>query len=115
MADQRGVQIRRYDIIYQVTEELRAALEGMLKPEKREAELGRALVQRTFQISRLGTIAGCRVLAGTIERDARVRVIRENRVIGGLSAGIAQTRERRREGNPRRPRMRHETSRIQRP
>ena len=82
LADQRGVQIRRYDIIYQVTEELRAALEGMLKPEKREAELGRALVQRTFQISRLGTIAGCRVLAGTIERDARVRVIRENRVIG---------------------------------
>ena len=76
------MQIRRYDIIYQVTDDLKAALEGMLKPEKREAELGRALVQRTFQISRLGTIAGCRVLAGTIERDARVRVIRENRVIG---------------------------------
>ena len=82
LAEQRGVQIRRYDIIYQVTDDLRAALEGMLKPEKREAELGRALVQRTFQISRLGTIAGCRVLAGTIERDARVRVIRESRVIG---------------------------------
>ena len=82
LAEQRGVQIRRYDIIYQITDDLRAALEGMLKPEKRESELGRALVQRTFQISRLGTIAGCRVLAGTIERDARVRVIRESRVIG---------------------------------
>jgi translation initiation factor IF-2 len=82
LAEQRGVQIRRYDIIYQITDDLRAALEGMLKPEKREAELGRALVQRTFQISRLGTIAGCRVLAGTIERDARVRVIRESRIIG---------------------------------
>jgi translation initiation factor IF-2 len=82
LAERCGVQIRRYDIIYQVTDDLRAALEGMLKPEKRETELGRALVQRTFQISRLGTIAGCRVLAGTIERDARVRVIRESRIIG---------------------------------
>jgi len=82
LADERGVQIRRYDIIYQVTEELRAALEGMLKPEKQEKDLGRALVQRIFQISRLGSIAGCRVLAGTIERDSRIRVIRESRVIG---------------------------------
>ncbi|MEE8452371.1 MAG: translation initiation factor IF-2 [Thermoguttaceae bacterium] len=82
LADERGVQIRRYDIIYQVTEDLRDALEGMLKPEKQEKDLGRALVQRIFQISRLGSIAGCRVLAGTIERDARIRVIRESRVIG---------------------------------
>ncbi|NLE37104.1 MAG: translation initiation factor IF-2 [Pirellulaceae bacterium] len=82
LADQLGVQIRRYDIIYQVADDLRAALEGMLKPEKRESELGRALVQRTFQISRLGTIAGCRVLAGNLERDSRARVIRESRVIG---------------------------------
>jgi len=82
LADQRGVQIRRYDIIYQVTEDVKAALEGMLKPEKREADLGRALVQRTFTISRMGTIAGCRVLSGNIRRDSRIRVIRESRVIG---------------------------------
>ena len=82
LADKRGVQIRRYDIIYQVTEDLKAALEGMLRPEKREADLGRALVQRTFTISRIGTIAGCRVLSGNIQRDCRVRVIRESRVIG---------------------------------
>jgi len=82
LAERRRVQVRRYDIIYQVTEELRAALEGMLKPEQHEKELGRALVQRTFHISRLGTVAGCRVLAGNIERDSRVRVIRESRVIG---------------------------------
>ena len=82
MADARGVQIRRYDIIYQITDDLKAALEGMLKPEQREKELGRALVQRTFHISRLGTVAGCRVLTGNIERDSRVRVIRESRVIG---------------------------------
>jgi len=82
LADGYGVQIRRYDIIYQVTEDLKAALEGMLAPEKREVDLGRALVQRTFHISRVGTVAGCRVLAGTIERDARIRVIRESRVLG---------------------------------
>lgn len=82
LAENRGVQIRRYDIIYQITSDLKAALEGMLLPEKREAELGRALVQKTFAISRLGTIAGCRVLAGSIQRDSRIRVIRESRIIG---------------------------------
>jgi translation initiation factor IF-2 len=82
LAESRGVQIRRYDIIYQVTGDLKAALEGMLRPEKHEKELGRALVQQLFHISRVGTAAGCRVLAGTITRDSRVRVIRENRVIG---------------------------------
>ena len=82
MAEARSVQIRRYDIIYKLTDDLRAALEGMLKPEQRAIELGRALVQRTFVISRMGTIAGCRVLSGTIERNARVRIIRENRIIG---------------------------------
>jgi translation initiation factor IF-2 len=82
LAEDRGVQVRRYDIIYQVTDDLRAALEGMLKPEKRDVELGRALVQRTFTISRVGTIAGCRVLSGSIERNSRVRVIRDNRIIG---------------------------------
>jgi translation initiation factor IF-2 len=82
LADERGVQIRRYDIIYKLTEDLRAALEGMLKPEEREADLGRALVQRIFTISRIGTVAGCRVLAGNMQRNARIRVIRNNTVIG---------------------------------
>ena len=82
LADDYGVQIRRYDIIYQVTDDIKKALEGMLKPEKRDVDLGRALVQRTFLISRLGTIAGCRVLSGTIERNTRVRVIRDSRVLG---------------------------------
>jgi len=82
LAEDRGVQIRRYEIIYQVTDDLKLALEGMLKPEQREVGLGRALVQRTFVISRLGTIAGCRVLSGTVERNCRVRVIRDSRIIG---------------------------------
>jgi len=82
LADAYGVQIRRYDIIYQVTEDLKAALEGMLEPERREVELGRALVQQTFHISRVGTVAGCRVLAGAVQRDSRVRVVRDNCIVG---------------------------------
>ena len=85
LADQRGVQIRRYSIIYKLTDDLRAALEGMLKPEEREAELGRALVQRIFKISRVGTIAGSRVLSGVVERNARARVIRDNTIVGDYS------------------------------
>jgi len=82
LAEDRGVQVRRYEIIYQVTDDLKKALEGMLAPEKREADLGRAVVQRTFSISRLGVIAGCRVIAGIIARNGRLRVIRDSRVIG---------------------------------
>lgn len=82
LAEQRGVEIRRYDIIYKVTEDLKALLEGKLKPEERVADLGRALVQRLFTISRMGTIAGCRVLAGKIERGCRIRVNRDGRGIG---------------------------------
>jgi translation initiation factor IF-2 len=82
LAEDRGVQVRRYEIIYKLTADLKAALEGMLEPEHREVDLGRALVQRTFTISRVGTIAGCRVLAGVVQRNARMRLIRENRIIG---------------------------------
>jgi translation initiation factor IF-2 len=82
LADDRGVQVRRYEVIYKITDELRSSLEGMLKPEKREVDLGRALVQQTFTVSRIGTIAGCRVLAGTVERNSRVRIIRNNTIVG---------------------------------
>jgi translation initiation factor IF-2 len=82
LADQKGVQVRRYDIIYNLTDDLKAALEGLLAPERREAELGRALVQQAFRISRVGTVAGCRVLSGVVQRNSRVRVIREQTIIG---------------------------------
>ena len=85
LADKRGVQIKRYEVIYKITEDLKAALEGMLIPEEREVDLGRALVQRIFKISRIGTIAGCRVLAGTVVRNARARVIRDSTIIGDYS------------------------------
>ncbi|MCH2113732.1 MAG: translation initiation factor IF-2 [Pirellulales bacterium] len=82
LADKKGVQIKRYQVIYKVTEELKAALEGLLKPEEREVDLGRALVQQTFKISRIGVIAGCRVLAGSVERNGKARVIRDSTIIG---------------------------------
>lgn len=81
-ADQMGVEIRRYGIIYQVADDLKLALEGMLRPEKQEVELGRVLVQMTFKISRIGVIAGCRVLQGVVQRNARARVIRDNTILG---------------------------------
>jgi len=87
LSDRCGVQIRRYDIIYQVAEDLKAALEGMLKPERRETDMGRALVLQSFRITRVGAVAGCRVLSGTIQRDGRCRVIRDSRVIGDYPIG----------------------------
>ena len=82
LAEKKKIQVRRYDVIYKLTEDIRAALEGMLKPIEQVKELGRALVQRAFNISRVGTIAGCRVMYGVIERDCRIRVIRDSRIIG---------------------------------
>lgn len=82
MADQRGVEIRRYNVIYKLTDDIRMMIEGRLKPEERVVELGRALVKQVFSISRIGTIAGCYVAQGTIVRNCRIRVSRDGRVIG---------------------------------
>jgi translation initiation factor IF-2 len=81
LADERGVQIRQYNIIYQLTDDIRSALEGKLKPREEVIHLGRAVVRETFKISRVGTIAGCYVTQGVIERNAKVRVIRSGVVI----------------------------------
>lgn len=87
LAEAEGVEIRRYNIIYEVTEHIRQALEGMLRPEKLEVMTGRAVVLQTFSISRFGTIAGCRVINGTISRDNRVHVIRDNAVLNDYRIG----------------------------
>ena len=81
LADREGVEIRRYDIIYEVTDHIKQALEGLLIPERVQETTGRALVLQTFKISRFGTIAGCRVLNGTIDRNNRVNVIRDQKII----------------------------------
>jgi len=82
LAEKTGVQVRRYDVIYKITDDLKLALEGMLKPEEREVGLGHVLVQQIFKISRVGTVAGCRVLSGVVERNSRARVIRNSTIIG---------------------------------
>jgi translation initiation factor IF-2 len=81
LADERGIQIKQYNIIYQLAGDIRAALEGKLKPREDVIHLGRAVVRETFKISRVGTIAGCYVTQGVIERSAKVRVIRGGVVI----------------------------------
>src|SRR5262249_14015457 len=81
LSEEKGVQIREYDIIYNLTNDIKAALEGKLKPREEVVHLGRAMVRETFKISRVGTIAGCYVTQGIIRRNAKIRVIREGIVI----------------------------------
>ena len=80
-AQQEGVDIRTYSIIYQAVEEITLALEGLLEPEKVEEVLGKAFVQEIFKIPKIGFIAGSKVTQGLIRRNARARVIREEEEI----------------------------------
>jgi translation initiation factor IF-2 len=76
-----GVEIRTYSVIYKLTEDLRAAMEGMLEPEEVERSLGEAEVLELFKASRIGTIAGSRITEGRITRDAQVRLVRDGTVV----------------------------------
>jgi translation initiation factor IF-2 len=88
LAETEGVDIRIYDIIYRLTEDIEKALKGMLEPEEKETVLGHAEVRQVFHISKVGNIAGCRVLDGEIRRNARLRVTRNGQVVfeGGISS-----------------------------
>lgn len=81
LAESSGVDIRYYNIIYAMVDEIKAALSGMLAPEKRESVMGMVEVRQVFTVSKVGTIAGCMVLEGVVKRAARVRVLRANVVI----------------------------------
>jgi translation initiation factor IF-2 len=81
LADAKGVDIRNYRVIYNVIDDVRKALEEGLAPEIREETLGRAQVRQTFKVSRFGTIAGSYVVDGVVNRNAKVRIIRDNIVI----------------------------------
>jgi translation initiation factor IF-2 len=81
LAETTGVDIRYYNIIYAMVDEIKAALSGMLAPEKKESILGMVEVRQVFTVSKVGTIAGCYVLEGVVKRGARVRVLRDNVVI----------------------------------
>jgi translation initiation factor IF-2 len=81
LAEERGIPIREYQIIYKLTEDIKAALEGKLKPREEVVHLGRAIVREVFKISRVGVVAGCYVTQGVIERSAKVRLIRGGAVV----------------------------------
>jgi translation initiation factor IF-2 len=81
LADREGVEIRLYNIIYEVIEDVRAALEGMLEPTYREKPLGKAEVRQVFTVSRLGLVAGSVVTEGRITRGAHARILRDRAVV----------------------------------
>ena len=86
LARRDGVEIRYYSIIYDVIDDMRAALSGLLSPTKRERLLGNAAIREVFNITKVGKVAGCMVTDGIVRRGARVRLLRDNVVIheGGL-------------------------------
>jgi len=89
-AEREGVEIKLYRIIYEAVADVKAALEGMLRPEEREVVYGEAAVRDTFKVARVGVIAGCMVRSGTINRKGRVRVIRDG--VEVYDGGIASLR-----------------------
>ncbi|MEJ5349341.1 MAG: translation initiation factor IF-2 [Desulfosoma sp.] len=81
LAEQEKVSIRYYDVIYQILDDIKDAMVGLLEPQYEERILGRAEVRQTFHISRIGTVAGCYVTDGKVERNAKVRLIRDGVVV----------------------------------
>ena len=81
VAEAEGVDIRYYNIIYDAVDDVKAALSGMLSPEKRETALGLVEIRQIIRVPKVGNIAGCRVLEGVVRRNANVRLLRDNVVI----------------------------------
>ena len=81
LAEEKGVDIRLYTVIYQLLEDLEQAVKGLLAPTLVEEVAGRAEVRRVFKISRVGTVAGCYVTEGVITRGSQIRIIRDNVVV----------------------------------
>jgi len=81
LAENNGVEIRYYNIIYDAVDELKAAMSGMLTPGKKEEVIGMAEIRQVFRISKIGAIAGCMVTNGVVRRNARLRLLRDNVVV----------------------------------
>jgi translation initiation factor IF-2 len=81
LSDREGVDVRLYRVIYEAIDDIRSALSGMLKPEEREIELGRAEVRALFRVPRVGVVAGSYVVSGNITRNSRARVVRDGVVV----------------------------------
>jgi translation initiation factor IF-2 len=81
LAQREGVEIRQYTIIYNVVDDVKAAMEGLLSPKMVENNIGKAEVRQVFKISRSGTIAGCMIIEGVVRRSHDVRLIRDGAVV----------------------------------
>lgn len=81
LAENNGVDIRYYDIIYDAVDDLKLAMSGMLTPDKKEEIIGTAEIRQIFKVSKIGSIAGCMVTSGIVRRSARLRLLRQNTVI----------------------------------
>ncbi len=81
LAENNGVDIRYYNIIYDAVDELKAAMSGMLTPDKKEEVIGSAEIRQVFKVSKIGSIAGCMVTAGYARRSAKLRLLRSNVVV----------------------------------
>jgi translation initiation factor IF-2 len=81
LTEQESVDVRYYDVIYQLLDDIRSAIVGMLKPIYKENVIGRAEVRQTFHVPKIGMIAGCSVIDGRVERNARARVLRDNVIV----------------------------------
>jgi len=81
LAKEENVEIRKYNVIYQLTKEIKDALVGLLEPKRKEIYLGRAEIRRIFRVSKVGPVAGCFVIDGKITRNAEIKVIRNNEVV----------------------------------
>jgi len=81
IAEIKGVEIRLYNIIYRITEDLQKSMVGLLEPEEQKKSLGRAVARATFKVSKVGTIAGCYVTSGIVIKNAKIRLIRDNIVL----------------------------------
>ena len=81
LAENNGVEIRYYNIIYDAVDELKVAMSGMLTPDKKEEVIGMAQIRQVFRISKIGAIAGCMVTNGVVRRNARLRLLRDNVVV----------------------------------
>jgi translation initiation factor IF-2 len=93
-AEREGVDIKLYRIIYEAVADVRSAMEGMLRPEEREVVLGEAEVRDVFKISRIGTIAGCSVRSGVINRQGRVRIVRDGvEIFDGTIASLKRFKD----------------------
>ncbi|HLF62755.1 MAG TPA: translation initiation factor IF-2 [Saprospiraceae bacterium] len=88
LAEQEGVEIKMYSIIYEAINEIKAAIEGMLEPTKEEKILGQVEVREVFKISRIGTIAGCYVHEGKITRNSFIRIVRDGIVVYPTKEGV---------------------------